>query len=718
MAIAFARVTYHSRSNGQSAVACAAYRSGEKIQDERTGIIHNYLHKKEVTFKEILLPVGSNSKYQDRTTLWNYVETFETRKNSQVAKEIILALPNNIEISDDDRIALAKQFADKYFVSKGIVADVCIHSKNNNPHAHILLTTRRLVGNKFSRTKARDLDPEIKFKKVQENDAWGEKWRNTQNQYFKDKGLDISVDDNGIISQIHVGPNVKNSSSFINFFKFQENENIKDQHRNIIYNNSKIIINHLVNQKEYFTYIDLYSFIKKHADNEDDAKRIFIKTKLSAELVNTGKNYKNQDVFTSKSRLQLEDNMIALAGKLHNRNKFSIRKRLIKRYCKKHGLSQEQINSVYHITRGHNLSLIVGKAGTGKSYSLRVAKELWDKKGYKTYGVSISGKAAEELQKSSNINSKTIHSFLYSLDKNYIKLNKKSVVVMDEAGMTDLPSMFKVINKIHAAKAKLVLVGDPQQLQPIGIGLPFESLIKSFGAAEINTVKRQQVKWQQKATELLSRGYTEKALKKYNNKGYVEFSDKPLDALLDKFVSIYKKTNNMPLVLTYTNKDVDSINSTIRDYLVKNNRLGDGYVFETHKGNKAFCVGEKIICLENDAVSGVKNGTIGVIQKIDDKTIFLKSDGKVFKVDLEKYKKIDYGYGVTIHKAQGMTVDDSVFYVNGRSLSSNLVYVALSRHKQNINIVVNKAKINDICLLSNKVDVNIKKHYGNAFSQN
>ena len=112
--------------------------------------------------------------------------------NSQIAKEIVIALPNNIEISDDDRIALAKQFADKYFVSKGIVADVCIHSKNNNPHAHILLTTRRLVGNKFSRTKARDLDPEIKFKKVQENDAWGEKWRNTQNQYFKDKGLDIS----------------------------------------------------------------------------------------------------------------------------------------------------------------------------------------------------------------------------------------------------------------------------------------------------------------------------------------------------------------------------------------------------------------------------------------------------------------------------------------------------------------------------------------------
>ena len=703
MAIAFARVTYHSRSNGQSAVACAAYRSGEKIQDERTGIIHNYLHKKEVTFKEILLPVGSNSKYQDRTTLWNYVETFETRKNSQVAKEIILALPNNIEISDDDRIALAKQFADKYFVSKGIVADVCIHSKNNNPHAHILLTTRRLVGNKFSRTKARDLDPSVRFGKVQENDSWSEKWREMQNQYFKDKDLDIQVDSNGIISQVHVGPNVTNSSRFFSFFKFNHNEEIKNHNRDIVYNDSKILINHLVSQKKYFTYNDLYSLIKKHADSDNDAERIFTKIKLSSELVKTGVNNRKQELFTSKSRIKLEDNMTALAGKLHGKNKFSIRKRLIKRYCKKHRLSQEQINSVYHITRGHNLSLIIGKAGTGKSYSLRVAKELWDEKGNKTYGVSISGKAAEELQKSSKINSKTIHSFLYSLDKNYIKLNKKSVVVMDEAGMTDLPSMFKVIDKIHSAKAKIVLVGDPQQLQPIGVGLPFESLIKSFGAAEINNVKRQQVKWQQKATELLSRGYTKKALKKYYTKGHVKFSDKPFDALLDKFINVYKKTNNMPLILTYTNKDVDSINSSIRDYLVKNNRLATGYVFETHKGNKAFCVGEKIICLENDSVSGVKNGTIGVIQKIDDKIVFLKSNDKVFKIDLDKYKKIDYGYGVTIHKSQGMTVKNSIFYVNEGNLNENLIYVALSRHINSTNLIINSKKIQNLYSLAKNI---------------
>ena len=682
MAIAFARVTYHSRSQGQSAIACAAYRSGEKIQDERTGIIHNYLNKTEVTYKEILLPVGSNSKYQDRTTLWNYVEAFETRKNSQVAKEIVIALPNNIEVSDDDRIALAKQFADKYFVSKGIVADICIHSKNNNPHAHILLTTRRLIGDKFSRTKARDLDPSVRFKKVQENDAWGEKWRKMQNQYFKDKGLDIQVDSNGIISQIHVGPSMKKGSRFLSLFKFNHNEEIKNYNKNIIYNDSKTLINHLVSQKEYFTYNDLYSFIKKHADNSEDAKRIFIKTKLSSELVKTGVNHKNHDIFTSKSRLKLEDDMLALASKVHSKNNFSIRKRLIKKYCLKHNLSQEQTDAVYHITRDSNFSLVVGRAGTGKSYSLKAAKELWDRKGFKTYGISISGKASEELQKSSNINSRTIHSFLYCLNKNYMKLDKKSVVVMDEAGMTDLPSMFKVIDKVNSAKAKLVLVGDPQQLQPIGVGLPFESLIGSFDASEISTVRRQQVKWQQKATELLSRGKTEIALKKYRDKGLVDYSDKPIEAVLDKFVDVYNKTKEMPLVLTYTNKDVDHINIAVRDYLVKNKMLDDGVVINTFKGNKAFCVGEKIICLENNISSGVKNGTIGIIKKIDNKILYFKSNDKIFKIDFVKYNKFDYGYSVTIHKSQGLTINNSIFY-NKTSLNKNLIYVALSRHRNN-----------------------------------
>ena len=682
MAIAFARAKYHSRTKGQSAVACAAYRSGEQIKDERTGIIHDYLHKTEVTYKEILLPVGANAKYQDRKTLWNYVEAFETRKNSQIAKEIVIALPNNIEISDYDRIALAKQFADKYFVSKGIVADICIHSKNNNPHAHILLTTRRLIGDKFSRTKARDLDPSVRFKKVQENDAWGEKWRDMQNQYFKDKGLNISVDDNGIISQAHIGPNIKNSSRFFSFFKFDHNEEIKNCNRDIVYNDSKIIINHLVSQKEYFTYNDLYSFIKKHADNSEDAKRIFIKTKLSSELVKTGVNHKNHDIFTSKSRLKLEDDMLALASKVHSKNNFSIRKRLIKKYCLKHNLSQEQTDAVYHITRDSNFSLVVGRAGTGKSYSLKAAKELWDRKGFKTYGISISGKASEELQKSSNINSRTIHSFLYCLNKNYMKLDKKSVVVMDEAGMTDLPSMFKVIDKVNSAKAKLVLVGDPQQLQPIGVGLPFESLIGSFDASEISTVRRQQVKWQQKATELLSRGKTEIALKKYRDKGLVDYSDKPIEAVLDKFVDVYNKTKEMPLVLTYTNKDVDHINIAVRDYLVKNKMLDDGVVINTFKGNKAFCVGEKIICLENNISSGVKNGTIGIIKKIDNKILYFKSNDKIFKIDFVKYNKFDYGYSVTIHKSQGLTINNSIFY-NKTSLNKNLIYVALSRHRNN-----------------------------------
>ena len=89
-----------------------------------------------------------------------------------------------------------------------------------------------------------------------------------------------------------------------------------------------------------------------------------------------------------------------------------------------------------------------------------------------------------------------------------------------------------------------------------------------------------------------------------------------------------------------------------------------------------------IICLENNISSGVKNGTIGIIKKIDNKILYFKSNDKIFKIDFVKYNKFDYGYSVTIHKSQGLTINNSIFY-NKTSLNKNLIYVALSRHRNN-----------------------------------
>ena len=138
-----------SRGKNASAVAKAAYISGEKIKNSYDGVPHDYRKKKEIVHKEILLPSNAPPEFMKRAVLWNAVEQAEKRKNSQTAKHIDAALP--VEISRDEQIDLVRNFCLQCFVSRGMCADFAIHDKGDgNPHVHILLTTRRVDENGFT----------------------------------------------------------------------------------------------------------------------------------------------------------------------------------------------------------------------------------------------------------------------------------------------------------------------------------------------------------------------------------------------------------------------------------------------------------------------------------------------------------------------------------------------------------------------------------------
>ncbi len=138
-----------SRGKGASAVAKAAYISGEKIKNEYDGIIHDYRQKREIVHKEILLPDNAPPHFKKRSVLWNAVEKSETRKNSQTARHIDAALP--VEISRSEQIDLVRNFCQQCFISKGMCADFAIHDKGDgNPHVHILLTTRNISERGFT----------------------------------------------------------------------------------------------------------------------------------------------------------------------------------------------------------------------------------------------------------------------------------------------------------------------------------------------------------------------------------------------------------------------------------------------------------------------------------------------------------------------------------------------------------------------------------------
>ena len=190
MAIYHLRATMISRSAGRSATAAAAYRSAERILDQRTGLSFDYRARHGVEHVEILAPARSPEWVRDRAALWNAVERAETRKNSQVAREIRVALP--AELDRNERIALVRDFCQRSFVDRGMIADIALHAPGRegderNYHAHILLTTREIGPEGFS-TKNRD------WNAVEMLEGWREAWARDSNRALERCGHETRID--------------------------------------------------------------------------------------------------------------------------------------------------------------------------------------------------------------------------------------------------------------------------------------------------------------------------------------------------------------------------------------------------------------------------------------------------------------------------------------------------------------------------------------------
>lgn len=214
MAIYHLSIKIISRGKGKSAVAASAYRSGEKIKNEYDGIVHDFTRKSGIAHTEILLPQNAPQEFSNRSVLWNSVEKIEKSKNSQLAREIEIALPK--ELSREKQIELVRKYVKENFVKVGMCADIALHDKNDgNPHAHILLTMRPLNEDKTWGAKSKKeyiLDENgekiklkngnYKTKKIDTVDwneqdkaeEWRKSWADITNKYLKENSIQDKVD--------------------------------------------------------------------------------------------------------------------------------------------------------------------------------------------------------------------------------------------------------------------------------------------------------------------------------------------------------------------------------------------------------------------------------------------------------------------------------------------------------------------------------------------
>lgn len=704
MAIAFAQVKYLSRSKALQATAAAAYRSCSKIYDERTGTTFDYTNKKSpLLYSEIILPENADNKFKDRELLWNAVEKIETRSNSQVAKEIILALPKDELVTEENKIELARCFAITHFVNKGVSVDINIHNEPDNPHAHILVTTRRLIGNQFDSHKARDLDPKVVRGQVQVDKVWGEEWRHFQNHYFFAKGLDLTVDANGIYSQLHLGKHIFHAKDRNQFDLWRENQNRHQDAKQIALTDPESVFNQITLHNSVFSEHDIARLLHKYIDDPQEFQTVLFKVKSSKHILLLGTGDDGKERYTTRDMFELENNIQEVAENLNQSFSHPVHPYLIKDVINNYKLNDEQVEAIQHILRGSDISIIVGRAGTGKTYALNAAKEAFIKAGYHVQGVALSGIAAQGLQEASGIQSRTIASFTHALRKEILKITKADVIILDEAGMIDTYALSEIINYVHKAQAKLVLVGDEAQLQPIGPGAPFRALLERVGFAELQQIIRQEESWQRKASYHLATGNIREALKSYQEHQYIHYNQIAKDAmnrLIDDWHHLYNQKNILlqeTLILAHQNIDVMQLNQIARAKRILAGEITQGFCIKKDEQELWLSVNDRLLFRKNDPKLEVRNGQLGTITSIETdnfgkvKTITVHLDNnKAVTFDPEHYMHFSYGYSATIHKAQGITVDHSFIYVAGDYWNRNLMYVAGSRHKKTMDLYIDQ----------------------------
>ncbi|MGQ3177916.1 MAG: AAA family ATPase, partial [Blastomonas fulva] len=353
-------------------------------------------------------------------------------------------------------------------------------------------------------------------------------------------------------------------------------------------------------------------------------------------------------------------------------------------------LSAEQRGALEHVTSAKGVSNVIGYAGTGKSAMLGVAREAWVRAGYTVQGAALSGIAAEGLEHGSRIPSRTLASLEHQWAQGRELLTQKHILVIDEAGMLGTRQMERVVSHAQQHGAKVVMVGDPQQLQAIEAGAAFRAAAERHGAVEIASIRRQQINWQREATRELATGRTGDALGRYEQAGHVHVAETREAARADLVDAWDRDRQAKPdasrIILTHTNDEVRALNEAVREKVRASGDLGEDVAIKVERGARMFADGDRIMFLKNERSLGVKNGSLGTVESVSALRLSVKlDDGKAVAFDLKDYAHLDHGYAATIHKAQGMTVDQ-VKLLATPGMDSHGAYVALSRHRTQVDL--------------------------------
>jgi Ti-type conjugative transfer relaxase TraA len=682
---------------------------------------------------------------QDRAALWSAAEFAEKRSDARTAREFVLALPH--ELDDAQRLKLTRGFAQGLADRYGAAVDVAIHQPHEgkdlrNRHAHLLMTTRQVLPGGLGEKTQLEWDNKRLLSEDRPTSQMQlrtirQEWEEQVNHALARANLDVRVDhrshlDRGLEIEPtqHVGVHatgVTRRGGAVERKRIDAEAARRNAAR--IRERPEEVLSILTDEKSVFDRHDVARALHRYIDQPDRFQMAFARVMASPALLELQPEQRDAwsatgrvvqlARYTTQAQFQIERDMAERADRMAAAQAgilgSAAQRALTEASLADHRtLSEEQREAVRHVTGPERIAAVVGLAGAGKSTMLAAAQAAWNGDGSmrRVYGAALAGKAAEGLEQSSGIPSRTLASWELSWKRGHDVLKRGDVFVIDEAGMVSSAQLARFVAAVDQAGAKLVLVGDPEQLQPINAGAAFRAIADRIGFAELEAVRRQGEAWQRQASVDFGRNRTAEGLAAYDAHGAVRFAedrDQARAAIVrDVMADRAAHPESSRIVLAHRRADVRALNDDIRAAGQAEGALTDEIAFLTHDGERRFAAGDRLVFLENDRTLGVKNGMLGTVERAEEGGLRVRLDtegrlpGRVVTIDVQHYRSVDHGYATTIHKSQGATVDRA-FVLASESMDRHLAYVGMTRHRSAVTLYAGRDEFRDMAALTERL---------------
>lgn len=367
------------------------------------------------------------------------------------------------------------------------------------------------------------------------------------------------------------------------------------------------------------------------------------------------------------------------------------------------------------VTGGSAVSVLVAPAGTGKGFTLGVAQAAWTEANVQVLGATIAARAAAELRTGAGIPSMTITNLIGQLDDGKA-LARRSVLVIDEAGMVGTRQLARLVDHATQRGAKVVLVGDPRQLPEIDAGGLLAGLADRVPVLTLTENRRQREAWERTALHQLRSGSVEQALAAFDQHGRIERVP-TLNDVRARIVDAWAQARvagEEPIMLAARRDDVRALNelarATLADRLTGRALVIDGAVYQA---------GDTVMTLRNNARIDVRNGERGTVLAIDARarsmTVQIADRVVTLPATYLDAGHVSHGYAMTVHKAQGLTVDRA-FVLGTDDLYREMGYVAMSRGRNGNHLFVVGEPTREVEIHSPSVERSNEEHLTGALS--